>query len=265
MNGLHVERSQPGAGALPVVMLHGWGMNLAVFDLLRGELAQHETWAIDLPGHGRSPWWPDAAGFEAQREAVLAALPPRCVLAGWSFGAKLAMSIAAEFPRRVAALVLMSATPKFERSPDWPHGMDPGSLRAFRAVLEQDWRRTLSDFVWLQLRGSRDAEESRLVLEQALATHGAPDPEALRAGLELLRQVDVRAAAARIAQPVQIVAGQHDRVTPPGAARWLEANLRNAGLIELPRAGHAPFVSHHAEVGGALRGFLARLPASAAA
>jgi pimeloyl-[acyl-carrier protein] methyl ester esterase len=248
----------------PLVMLHGWGMNLRVFDLLREDLSDRETWAIDLPGHGRSPWWPEAAHFEVQRDAVLAALPPRCVLVGWSLGAKLALSIAADFPQRVSALVLIAATPKHMQSEDWPQGMKSESLRAFQRALEQNWQQTLDDFVWLQLRGSRNAEAAQRTMAAALTAQGAPQPEALASGLDLLGSVDLRAVVGRIAQPTLLLTGQNDRVTSSEAAGWLANALPHARLVELPRAGHAPLVSHHAEVASAMREFLARLPEPAA-
>lgn len=262
---LHVERSAPpawdAAGAAaptaPLVLLHGWGMNLRVFDALRAEVPQHEVWAIDLPGHGRSGWRPDALRFEALRDAVLDALPPRAVLAGWSLGGKLALELAATRPDRVAALVLLAASPRFAQGPDWPHGMDPRSAGHFRALLAQDWRRTLEDFIWLQLRGSRNAEAAQQALQRALLEHGAPQAAALQSGLDLLDDIDLRHRVAQVAQPALLVAGQNDRVTPPAAARWMAAQLPRAQLVEVPRAGHAPHVSHAAEVGEALRAFLA--------
>jgi pimeloyl-ACP methyl ester carboxylesterase len=69
--------------------------------------------------------------------------------------------------------------------------------------------------------------------------------------------VDLRAQVGGIQQPALIVAGQHDRVTSPEAARWLAATMPNAQLVEVPRAGHAPLVSHHTEVAAAMREFLA--------
>jgi pimeloyl-[acyl-carrier protein] methyl ester esterase len=263
---LQVDRRPAAeAGALPpLVMLHGWGMNLRAFDALRGEFTDLETWAIDLPGHGRSPWWSAAADFSAQRAAVLAALPPRCVLVGWSFGAKLALSIAADFPERVAALVLIAATPKHMQAEDWPQGMKPEAMRAFRRALEQDWQKTLDDFIWLQLRGSRNAEAAQRAIAGALAEEGAPDPAALASGLALLGSVDLRAQVPGIAAPALVIAGENDRVTPPAAAQWLAAQLPHATLVEIPRAGHAPLVSHYLEVAAALRDFLATLPAAAA-
>jgi pimeloyl-[acyl-carrier protein] methyl ester esterase len=264
---LHVEKlpratdaaaAAASAASLPLVCLHGWGMNLRVFDLLRNALRDDcETWAVDLAGHGRSPWSPGHASFESQVEDLLHVLPGRCVLLGWSFGGKLALEIAARQPTRIAALVLISVSPKFAQSADWSHGMDAGSLRAFRNVLDQDWQQTLSDFVWLQLRGSRNAEASQHIMQAALAEQGAPHPDALRNGLDLLDQLDLRPRVQGITQPVLLISGQNDRVTSPAAARWLMQALQHAQMVEIARAGHAPFVSHHQEVAAAVRSFLA--------
>ena len=59
-------------------------------------------------------------------------------------------------------------------APDWPHGLDAATVDAFRAMLEQDWRQTLRDFVQLQVRGSRNAEATQQQLEAALLAHGLP-------------------------------------------------------------------------------------------
>lgn len=245
------------AGTLPIVMLHGWGMNLRVFDPLRALLPTRTTRATDLPGHGRSPWPPEGGDFDAQCAAVAQQLPPRCVLLGWSLGAKLALSLAARDPARIAGLVLVSATPKFAQSADWPQGMAPEAMRAFRRVLEQDWRQTLQDFIWLQVRGSQQAEAVAAHLQAVLSQHGEPRREALLAGMQLLESIDLRALAQQVQQPALLIAGRNDRVTPPAAAQWLAGTLPRATLHLLPRAGHAPHLSHPAEVAAAIEDFLA--------
>ncbi len=267
---LHVEQRRVAPGQadnsnLPLVCLHGWGMNLRVFDLLRDALAGDcDTWAVDLAGHGRSAWHQSRAAFDAQVEDVLAVLPERCVLLGWSFGGKLAIEIAVRAAGRIAALALISTSPKFAQSPDWPHGMAAESLRAFTAVLAQDWQQTLHDFVSLQLRGSRHGDSARQILMAALAGHGAPQPAALRNDLDLLGTLDLRQRVPQITQPILLISGQNDRVTPPGAARWMAGQLPLAHAVQIPRAGHAAFVSHHAEVALALRAFMQQSAQAAA-
>jgi pimeloyl-[acyl-carrier protein] methyl ester esterase len=137
-------------------------------------------------------------------------------------------------------------------------------MRAFDAVLAQDWQRTLQDFIGLQLRGSRRADEAHQIIEAALAAQGAPRREALLAGMALLGSVDLRARVPGITQPVLLVAGHNDRVTPPAAAHWLAQHLPAARLREVARSGHAPMVSHHAEVAAAIMDFLHSLTRGAA-
>jgi pimeloyl-[acyl-carrier protein] methyl ester esterase len=248
--------------SMPLVCLHGWGMNLRVFDALSATLAPAiSSWAIDLPGHGKRQWNPARADFNAQVEDVLACLPERCVLLGWSLGGKFAMRLAHDHSARVAGLVLISSTPRFAQGGDWPHGLDAPSMEAFRHVLQQDWRQTLSDFVWLQLRGSRNAESAQRVLEAALQEHGAPQLAALQSGLQLLGDLDLRSTVRHITQPTLVLSGQHDRVTPVAAGRWLADNLPHGQFAEIARAGHAPFVSHVEEVATQVAAFLAGLRA----
>lgn len=254
---LCIDHHNAQAGAMPLVCLHGWGMNLRVFDELRDALPDQESWAIDLPGHGRSDWLPERASFAAQVEDLLAVLPPRCVLLGWSLGGKLAMEIARRAPQVVRALVLVSVSPRFAQAPDWPQGMSDDAVQTFTRTLEQDWRQTLGDFVWLQIRGSRNAEATQRRVQAALDEHGAPRPEALRADMQLLATLDLRGLAPDIHQPSLLIAGQNDRVVPPQATRWLADALPDARFHQIERAAHAPFISHVEEVALLLRPFLA--------
>ncbi|MEO8308073.1 MAG: alpha/beta fold hydrolase [Pseudomonadota bacterium] len=254
---LYSECQQAIAGQLPLVCVHGWGMNLRVFDALREALrGQCSSWALDLPGHGRSDWHDARGDLESQLQDLQAALPARCVLMGWSLGAQLALELARRAPQQVAALVLITCTPRFTQAPDWPQGMAAQTLQAFESLLLQDWRQTLRDFVQLQVRGGRNADATREQLEAALQAHGLPRQQALRAGLDILVELDQRAVLGRIGQPTLVVSGQNDRVTPPDACRWMADALPNARYLQIDRAGHAPLLSHVDEVAAAVREFL---------
>ena len=253
---MNLYQETSGAGPA-LVMLHGWGLNLRVFDALRDELAsQFEVIGIDLPGHGRSPWDAARADFAAQIEWLLASLPPRCSLLGWSLGGQFAIELARIAPERLQRLLLIATTPRFTAAPDWPNGMSATVFADFEAQLQRDWRNTVADFLQLQVRGSRDATPSLQQLEAALQAQGQADPAALAAGLALLKGLDQRAQLAAIATPTLVIAGQHDRITPPAAGALLAARLQDAEFTTIPRAGHVPFLSHTTLFVGLLREFM---------
>lgn len=254
---MHVEIAGRGP---PLVMLHGWGLNLRVFDTLVPALTdQHRVLRVDLPGHGKSPWKQRAAGLAAHamlvRDVLRTHTTEPCAVLGWSLGGQIALELAAVAPDRVERLALIATTPRFTASIDWPHGMSTSVLNGFAHRLESDWRATVSEFLELQVRGSADGERVLRELRATLLTHGETQPAALAAGLAALATSDVRARLEAIAQPALVIAGQYDRITPPQGSRAL-ADALDARYLEVRRAGHAPFLSHPREVAGAVRDFL---------
>jgi pimeloyl-[acyl-carrier protein] methyl ester esterase len=239
-----LEQADRSSDTLPLVLLHGWGLNCGVFDsLAAGLVARRDVWAADLPGHGAS----GMASWNEYCAALLDLLPPRFDLLGWSLGGQLALELARLAPARVGRLVLVATTPKFVACSSWVHGMRPDVLRSFATELAGDYRRTVNEFLRLQVRGSLDAEATLQSLQGALLAHGEARPEALRAGLEWLETRDFRERCQAISLPALAIAGQYDRVTPPSAVHELAAFLPQGESLELRRAGHAPFLSHQAE------------------
>ena len=248
-----------GGGAdEPLVLLHGWGMNLRVFDGLRAALgAQHRVTAIDLPGHGQSAWTAQVSS-QQQLAQLSAVLPRGATLVGWSLGGQFALQLAADATLAVRRVVLIASSPRFVCAADWPHGLPAATLRQFATQLGRDAGQTIADFLELQVRGSLDAAAVRATLQCALQRHGAAHPDALAAGLALLEQQDLRELARRIDVPALVIAGQYDRVTPPQASQALAQLLPQARLLQIRRAGHAPFISHPDQVVAALLAFTRR-------
>lgn len=259
--------------AIPLVMLHGWALNLRVFDGLVDELEapssqpRFDIERFDLPGHGREPEPPHLHDDQADgawdigkvADLLLAKMPARCVLLGWSLGAKISMEIAARAPERIEGLILISATPKFARSDDWPHGANPAALDTLGQHLRDDYRRTVNDFLSLQVRGSAQADETLGNLRHALLSQGECQPATLLRSLRLLHQIDQRSRLSLIQAPTLVIAGQYDRVVHPGATQAAAALIPNARYHELPRCGHAPFISHTRDVVELIQEFAAEL------
>jgi lipase len=98
-----------GAPGLPgVVCLHGVTSHARHFERLAQRLEDRfEVVALDLRGHGASPWEPPWH-LEQHVEDVLERAPQeRCTWLGHSFGARVAFEVAAVSPERVERLVLL--------------------------------------------------------------------------------------------------------------------------------------------------------------
>lgn len=279
--GMSPLYAEVGGSGPALVLLHGWGLNLRIWDRLAAALrARFRVIALDLPGHGRSDWQPERSSLEAQAAQVaetIAGIAPRYSLLGWSLGAQLALCLAARGRGASAGdgsggtalerLVLIAATPRFSAGPDWPHGSPPERLDEQAAALRRNYRQMVGDFLELQVRGSAAGAAALAELRAALFAHpqGAPGPSlaALARDLELLRDTDLRPLLARITLPTLVIAGQYDRVTLPAASRALAQALPSARYLEIRRAAHAPFLSHLPELVELLTDFLLPRPGSA--
>ena len=176
-----------------LVLLHGWGMNAAVWRGLPADLAiGHRLTAIELPGHGASPWDPATRGLDDWAQACLAAAPARACWIGWSLGGLVALAAAGLAPERLSGLILLTATPRFAQAADWPAAMAPATLAGFHDDLLADPAGTLQRFLALQVKGSEAARETLRQLRLELAERPAPEPRALAQGLDLLRETDLR-------------------------------------------------------------------------
>jgi pimeloyl-[acyl-carrier protein] methyl ester esterase len=163
---------------------------------------------------------------------------------GWSLGGQVALHWAKREPEKVKRLVLVTSTPCFAERADWLFGMASEVLEKFAAELEQDHAATLRRFIALQLRGSENERELLALLRERLFSRGEPDMGALRGGLEILRDADLRAGLPEIARPTLLIAGERDKLTPPAASHYMAQVMPSARVVEVQGAAHAPFLSH---------------------
>ena len=131
-----------------LVMLHGWGMNSAIWeDIVLALAADFQVTLIDLPGHGDSSWTGSALDLNAWVAECVAAAPTSAIWVGWSLGGTIALAAALTTPQLIRAVVMVTATPRFLRSEHWPHGLQPDILGRFQDTLQTDWNETLGQFL----------------------------------------------------------------------------------------------------------------------
>jgi len=227
-----------------LTLLHGWGLNGAVWNGIRDELAQHVNLTIvDLPGHGRSAHIA-VTTLDQFVDAVAEALPASTHLLGWSLGGHTALALTARYPHRVDKLVTVCCTPRFIAADDWPQGKQASVLADFARRLATNYRATIRNFLALQALNQPDMRDIIRQLYEAVDAHGAPSTASLAAALEILKVSDIRDRIPSIAQPALVIQGDHDALTPVATAEWLANALPNSTYCLIPHAAHAPFLSH---------------------
>ncbi|MGQ9685427.1 MAG: pimeloyl-ACP methyl ester esterase BioH [Thiobacillaceae bacterium] len=233
----------PSARTPPLVFLHGWGLHGDIWADVLARVDYMPCLAPDLPGYGTSPMVTPYTA-ETLADSLAGAMPPECVVVGWSLGGMVALAWAARRTEQVKALVLVGSTPVFVNRDDWTLGLKPEVLDGFARDLVQDYRATLMRFLALQARGGEAARTVIGRMRALLFKRGEPDYAVLAAGLELLRLTDLRPQVAAVRCPTLIVHGGHDTLCPHTAGRWLAEHLPHARLALNARAAHAPFLSH---------------------
>ncbi len=238
---LHVEVTGQGR---PLVMLHGWGMHGGIWHETAARLAGDvEVHVVDLPGHGMSKL-AHAFALDAVVDGLAARFPQPVDVLGWSLGGIIAQRWAMRMPQQVRRLVLVASTPCFAARGDWDCGMPQQTLAQFAAELESNHAATLRRFLALQLRGSENERELLALLRERLFSRGEPDMQALRGGLDILRDADLRDGLAQIRQPALLIAGERDKLTPPQASQYMAQAMSDAQAVVIEGAAHAPFLSH---------------------
>lgn len=236
---LHIETRGQGPD---LVMLHGWGVNSAVFTPLHESLSQYRVHYVDLPGFGHSQMI--AGGLAAWVDALVAVLPADAIWVGWSLGGLVATQAALSYPEQIKGLVTIASSPCFmaREAEVWP-GIPPQVLSQFSEQLGQNLPRTIERFLAIQAMGSETAKDDIRQLRDLVLARPLPNADALAQGLAMLADVDLRPQLAQLQQPWLRIWGRLDGLVP----KRVQAKMPTATHIEdvmLAKASHAPFFSH---------------------
>ncbi len=219
-----------GSGTPQVLALHGWRRDHRDFSALLGGTDPLPAVALDLPGFGATPPPPEAWGSLEYARAlapVLDEMAAEVVVAGHSFGGRLAVQLAAAHPEQVRG-VLLTGAPLFAAQPANRRPRPRWRYRAVRALARSG------------LVGERWLEAMKL-------RYGSAD---YRAASGVMRDVLVRAVSEEwddtyltplraISCPVELVWGALDSAVPPSVADRIAKELSGpVSLLVVPGVGH---------------------------
>jgi pimeloyl-[acyl-carrier protein] methyl ester esterase len=243
------------------IAVTGWAFGAGSFRPLAAALAPGLTLEVltpaALPGDGGTGPSGAGRGYAAGLCRRIAAADRAPILIGWSMGAIVALEAALLCPRRVAALVLVSATGRFCRAPGYPSGMPARLLEAMIARLASQPAAVVRDFIGRVFLPDTVDDVTRDALAGEALTWGAAD---LAAGLRHLVETDLRDRLDEVACPVLIVHGDQDRIVPAAAAARLHEGLVGSRLEIVGGAGHALPVCAAERLGERVLAFLRGLP-----
>jgi pimeloyl-ACP methyl ester carboxylesterase len=246
---------------LPILMLHGFTDSWRSFQPLAEQLPQSiRTIALSQRGHGDSAKPADGytvAQFAQDAADALDYLEiNRAIVLGHCMGSLVAQRLAAHWPKKVSALVLIGAMRSVKGNPAvedlWREGVaamvdpiDPAFVQAFQ---QSTLARPVPQAFFEQVIG-----ESRKVPARVW-----------RSTLRSLLDVDGKDALGRIAAPSYIIWGDQDGLTLRAEQQALVSALPSATLAVHEGAGHSPHWEDPARVADEVGDWTMHLTAAAA-
>jgi len=251
-----ISSGDPGAAAPTAILLHGLGSRGS--DLARVAAAigaGTQVLTPDLRGHGDSPPRAFAAidDFAADLEP-LARGAGAALVAGFSFGAWVALELWTRAPEAVSAVVLVDPPLDHSALVEWARGQTLTSRGAMRKLGELYRTRDLADAVRLMGRHplTRDLDEAaRKANAQALL---AADPGTLRGALRLRTPDVATARPPGSLVPVRVLHGSRSLVCPRAVADEMASLL--GGEATVYEGGHCAHLEAPREIGAAVVGLL---------
>lgn len=230
--------------ALSCVFVHGWGMNQAIWQPVLERLPGWiDPIVIDLPGHGLA-----ADGCFNHLQDLVDMLGDvtnsPSLWIGWSLGGLPVMQLALQRPQLIKGMMLVASSPCFVMRSDWHCGMRESVFDGFGAELATDFSGTIKRFLSLQVKGSESGRQILKQLRANVLNMPAANPRALMAGLQVLKQIDLRTRLVDIHSPVYWLLGEHDGLVQSSLAEELAHLMPDANVKVQKKAAHAPFLSH---------------------
>lgn len=233
------------AAPVDVLFVHGAGGTHRIWGHQVRDLAGGDTYALDLPAHGRSSGdrRDTITGYADVALSFLDALDlERVILVGHSMGGAITQWAALHAPERLAGIGLVGTGAR---------------LRVLPAIfdgLETDFQATVDLIVDYSFAPQADPSLADAGRQEWLAH----PPETIRDDFLACDRFDVMDRIDEIELPVAVVVGAEDQLTPVKYARHLADNLPDAELTIVKETGHMVMLEQPAAVTGAIQRLIAR-------
>lgn len=227
---------------LPLVLLGGTLCNARLWQPVISLLNVSCVQTITVSG---------ADSAAALSQQLLAALPPRFYLAGFSLGAIVALEMMAQAPERLAGLALLSVNPLCDAPAN-----AAGRRNAVQEAARTDVGSWLSATLWPRYVAPDRLEDAALhhTIVQ-MAQECGTETFALQTEIAITR-ADHREALAAFTAPVLVISGAHDVICTAGHHQAVVSAAPRARRITLADSGHFLPLESPQAVATALRNWI---------
>ena len=236
IRNININYIQYGSGS-DVVLLHGWGQNIAMMKPIGDRLQKnHRITILDFPGFGESEEPKTALTVydycEILEELLKKLKVKKPVIMGHSFGGRIAIIYAS---RNEVEKVVLFGSPciRTEVKPSL-------KLRMLKSLKKIPGINKLEGFAKNHM-GSRDYKNASEIMKKILVN---------------VVNEDLSECAKKINVPTLLIWGDRDTEAPVEDAKELEKIIPDAGLIVLPNSTHYAYLENLPQVINILNNFL---------
>ncbi len=219
-------------GAPVLVLAHSLGTNLHVFDRLVPELLRHfRIVRYDGRGHGASVVTPGPYSIAQLGQDALAILDvlglEKVHWLGLSKGGMVGLWLLTHAPERIGRAVLANVAAQLGGSDMWNERIKTVHEKGLESLAPS----VLENWFTKSFREHHPDEVDRL-WEILLSTPA----EGYAGACAAIRDMDQREAIRAITNPVLVIVGRHDPITPPGVGALVASAIPGAKLVTLETA-----------------------------
>lgn len=236
IRNININYIQYGSGS-DVVLLHGWGQNIAMMKPIGDRLQKnHRITILDFPGFGESEEPKTALTVydycEILEELLKKLKVKKPVIMGHSFGGRIAIIYAS---RNEVEKVVLFGSPCIRKK------VKPSlKLRMLKSLKKIPGINKLEGFAKNHM-GSRDYKNASEIMKKILVN---------------VVNEDLSECAKKINVPTLLIWGDRDTEAPVEDAKELEKIIPDAGLIVLPNSTHYAYLENLPQVINILNNFL---------
>lgn len=237
IKNINVNYELYGEGKDTIVLLHGWGQNIAMMKPIGDQLCfNHQVLIVDLPGHGESDE-PDFAWslydyVEMLKELFESLKLKNIILMGHSFGGKITLLYASMYKVDKAVVFASPYKKKIEKV--------SLKLKILKALKKVPGINKLEGFAKKHI-GSTDYKNASGIMREILVNHV---------------NLDITEEVSNIKVPLLIIWGTNDQAVPIEDAYELEKLVAGSGLVVYPGCTHYAYLENLGQTINVLKSFI---------